>query len=207
MNRMIAAAIALLITWAAAVPAATIYADRTAFESQLGTSITDDYEAAYPAVGFAIYSDASMTAFLGETGYESTHFSDLNIINSGAYCAGCNGSFRLTFTATSVTGASGVFGVGMDLPTQALTVASVTYGDNATEDFALPGSHSFWGITSPLEIKSIHFGLAGGVASNQLAVQIDNLTIGNAGSAIPEPGTWAMLGAGLGVLTLVRRRR
>jgi hypothetical protein len=76
---------------------------RAAFASSLSVSVTDRYE----------------NALLGETRYRSTGFADTNMVFSAlgnTYdCAGCNGSFELSFTSTSVGGSGGVFGVGLGI--------------------------------------------------------------------------------------------
>ena len=69
----------------------TQYPDRISFEASLdaGHSLTDDYSPAsgYPA-GFGVYNNATMSAFFGETDYESTGFNNLNIIQSSeTYCS------------------------------------------------------------------------------------------------------------------------
>jgi hypothetical protein len=191
-----ASAVALLLLAVSAsqgIPAraatATFYTDRATFESALGTKVTDDYGTPpYPA-GFAIYSDAAFSAYKGETDYHTTGFPDLNIHEgTDTYCAGCNGSFLLSFQTTSVTqGGTGVYGVGLDIRYNLYTLpyyAFITYGDGTTENIALPAvadnGLSFFGVTAPELIVSIHFGLSGGgsTTSDSGAFGIDNLTIG-----------------------------
>jgi hypothetical protein len=187
---------------------ATFYSDRTAFESALVTMVTDDYGSPpYPA-GFGIYDDAPFSAFLGETDYHTTGFGDPanQHMATDRYCAGCNGSFLTSFQTTSVTqGGTGVYGVGLDiLVNEAGTPywAFITYGDGTTDDIPLPAGASFFGVTAPELIKSIHFGLSGGVPTQDGHTEIDNLTIGNGAppveeSFVPEPGTILLLGSGL----------
>jgi hypothetical protein len=153
-----------------------------------------------------------MSAVLGETDYRSTGFANLNLVPGGYYCAGCNGSFELSFGTTSVTSGNGVFGVGFNFFNQGSPSydARVTFGDGATQLYALgfasfPISTSFWGITSDRQIASISFGPGGG-SSRQGSFGIDNLTIGGAG-VIPEPATWAMLIIGFGLVGATARRR
>jgi len=89
--------------------AATIYTDRTSFEPALGSYLTDGYSPAdgYPG-GFGLYGNAVMSAYFGETAYTTTGWLNHNIIQGGStYCAGCNGSFELGFTATSVGSPAG----------------------------------------------------------------------------------------------------
>lgn len=161
----------------------TFYASRPAFQATLGTSVTDGYDSPpYPA-GLGIYDNATMSAFLGETDYETTGFLNWNIIpGNGTYCAGCNGSFRLTFTSTSQTaGGVGVFGAGVDIPNHNLSTpyfAYIAYGDGTFQSVALPAAGSFWGVTAPELIVSIHFGLTGGGTTISGSFSIDNLTIG-----------------------------
>lgn len=205
MNRPLLAAFALAVTWTATLPAAIIYNNRTVFENDLGTVITDDFDTAYPG-GFAVYSNAVMSGFFNETDFTSTGFNNLNIHTSNdRYCAGCNGSFRLSFATTSVTATNGVFGAGFDITAGGGFIAYVTFGDNSTADYTLPTSPAFWGITSPLEIQSIHLGLSGGAPTTNGYLEIDNLTIGDA--ATPEPATLSLFGAGLLALGLARRKR
>ena len=168
----------------AATPA--FYTDRTTFEAALVTMVTDDYGSPtpYPS-GFAIYSDAVFSAFLGETDYHSTGWANRNMhLDTDTYCAGCNGSFELSFLTTSVTqGGTGVYGVGLDILANSSLLpyyAFITYGDGTTDDIALPGGISFFGVTAPELVVSIHFGLSGGGSTQSGSFSIDNLTIGNA---------------------------
>jgi hypothetical protein len=174
----------------------TFYPNRAAFEETLGTTITDDYGTPPYPPGQTYNNDATFSAFLGETDYHATGHPNVNVRLSGgaegeAYCAGCNGSFELSFQTTSVTeGGLGVYGVGLDIVQNSASLpyhAFITYGDGTTEDVALPtadaaGPREFFGVTAPELIESIHFGLAGGEATQYGYFAIDNLTIGNAGA-------------------------
>lgn len=199
--------------------------NRAGFEATLSTKITDDYSAytlgdvTNTPGGLHVYSDAGMSAVLGETDYRSTTFQDVNITfpfppsGNPAYCAGCNGSFLLSFTSTSVGDATGVFGVGFDILEATNFHAYVVFGDNTTLDVALASlAPGFWGITADERIRSIHLGLANGAPTPSGAfdgVSIDNLTIGRQvdPAPVPEPASIALLGAGLVAAGLHRRRR
>lgn len=172
---------------AAAATAATptTYASRAAFLAAIAAQVTDDYAPpVYPA-GFGIYGNAAMSAYLGETDYESTGFSNHNIVTAERYCAGCNGSFRLTFTSTSVTaGGVGVYGFGFDFFQNSGSFpyfGYVAFGDGTFQNFAIPVGDGFLGLTAPELVVSVHVGLAGGVATTAGFIQIDNLTVGGSG--------------------------
>lgn len=188
--------------------ASTIYTDSTSFNAVLSSTVVDDYQ--NPAYVF-IQDNATMSAVLGETKYQSTGFNNLNIV-PGYYCAGCNGSFKLDFTSTSVSDASGVFGVGFNFFNigNPSFDAFVTYGNGTTENIALgnQGWMAFWGITSSLEIASIDFGLPNGGYTTYGSFGIDDLTIGNQGyTNVPEPSALLIFGLGLAGLAFKRRRK
>jgi hypothetical protein len=202
---------------AGAAQAATTYSDRAAFEAVLGVKLTDTYEASqgYPG-GFNVLTDAAMSAVLGETKYKTTGFANNNILFSAggnqAYCAGCNGSFLLTFDATSFGTANGVFGVGVDVLGNSAGLpysAWVTFGDDNVRNYELAatpfGTPYFFGLTANERIKSIHFGLAEGMSTQGGSFAIDNLTIG--GAAVPEPATWALMIGGFSLAGASLRRK
>ncbi len=197
--------------------ATTIYSDRASFEASLGASVIDDYS--NPGYTF-LQSNEVMSSVLGETVYASTGFlpSEINIVdqNQFYYCAGCNGSFTLSFITTSVGTPDGVFGVGFEffndaIPSQ-LYDAFVTFGDGSQLNIPLPFAitpnsmplDTFFGITSSLSIKSISIGLPNGQPTNQTgSFGIDNLTIGR-----PVPGPFPLLGVGaaFGLSRKLRKR-
>lgn len=198
---------------------AIILDDRTTFESSLGSMIVDDYE----NTGYVFnQNDAAMSAVLGETQYTSTGFINHNLVPDGPtagnnyYCAGCNGSFLLDFTSTSVGGPNGVYGVGVDFFNQNsddLYNAFITYGDGSTENILLDqtyfigGSWLFFGVTSDLLISSIHFGLENGGATVMGSFGIDNLTIGSGTASVPAPGALALFSLGLIGIGLSRKKQ
>lgn len=204
------------------------YSSRAAFLGVVGTSITDDYSAAGYQAGddldlpYAdIHSNAHMSSVLGETRYQSTGFNDLNIIAEitygvVGYCAGCNGSFLLDFTSTSIGTSTGVYGVGLDFynaDPQTPYSAFVTYGDGTTQNFALPLNPSgvplsmnFFGLTVDQAIRSMHIGLANGGATMDGAFGMDNLTIA-AAKSLPEPETLGLLALAAALLGFSRLRR
>jgi len=192
------------------VASATIYIDRATFSASLGASFTDSFGAAYGS-GLSYRTDAAMSAVVGQTTFSSTGFANMNIIEAGRYCAGCNGSFLLGFDRTSYGSATGVFGVGIDFISRFAPyyTAFITYGDGLTQNVAL-GSEGFFGVTSAVAIKSIAFGLASGATTRLGSISIDNLTIGEAlraVGAVPEPATWAMMAIGVGLIGVAMRRR
>ncbi len=156
----------------------TIHSDFALFDAELNVSVTDDYT--NPSYEFS-QSDAVMSAVLGETDYTATRHANSNLIPSEYYCAGCNGSFRLSFTTTSVTdGGVGVFGVGITVRGNSGDyIAFVTYGDGTTSNEPVSASGTYWAITAPELITSIHFGLVDGGARGSGAFHINDLTIGN----------------------------
>ena len=188
------------------VHAATVYADRPAFEATLGKSVVDDYENS----GYTnAQDDLTMSAVVGETDYVATAWTDGDYVGpagdssgltaSNIYCAGCNGSFRLSFTTSSVGSADGVYGVGFEFFNSIEPYhAFVTFGDGSTQDIvmdtATTASMAFFGITSPDLIRSIHFGLEDGGATSIGYFGIDNLTLG---SPVPLPAALYLFGSGL----------
>jgi hypothetical protein len=197
----------LAMSPAEAATTISIYAERTSFEASLGASVFDDYS--NPGYTF-IQSNAAMSGVLGETDYSSTGFlpNEINMVYAPdtvdfIYCAGCNGSFILSFTTTSVGTLDGVFGVGFDFfngeSSSQLYNAFVTFGDGSQLNIPLPfvpisaPLDTFFGLTSSLSIKSIAFGLPFGQPTNQNqgTFGIDNLTIGR-----PVPGPLPLLGVG-----------
>lgn len=203
-----------------------VYSDRTTFEGELTASIVDDYSDAGYTAGdvfdnptFDGFTSAGMSAVLGETSYETTGFVDNNLVaqanGNPYYCGGCNGSFLLDFTTTSIGTASGVFGVGVDYYNSGNPqyIAFVTYGDGSTENIAVPlvpfGAtfDGFFGITSNLGISSIHFGLMNAGTTQSGSFAIDNLTIGSGATDVPAPGALGLLGLSLGAMGLLGRRR
>lgn len=194
---------------------AGVILDRAAFEASLGASVNDDYEnASY----MFVQSDSVMSGVLGETQYNTTGHSNNNLVfESGGehyYCAGCNGSFLLDFTNTSVGTSDGVFGVGFDFFNQSspLYYALVSYGDGSIENIAFNQvaflELEFWGITSNLLISSIHFGLVDGGATSSGSFGLDNLTIGSAAvSSIPAPASIALLSLGLVGICFTRKKK
>ena len=212
MKKTLSALLLLTTFLSGTTMAGVIYSDSAAFNATLGTTIVDDYESS--AYAF-LQNDATMTNVLGETAYKATGHVNKNYVwlsqGNHLFCAGCNGSFLLNFASTSVSGANGVYGIGFDYRNSGnpLYNAFVTYGDGSTENFQLASvwnpNLKFWGITSDLEINSIHFGLANGGIAKQGSFSIDNLTIGNKASSVPEPSSILLLT--LGLLGLSARRR
>jgi len=176
--------------------AASIYSSSATFFNAIGPRVTDDYQnPAYqqPENLNGTFTDAGMSAIFGETKYQTTGFANHNFVEyqsgDGFYCGGCNGSFRLDFTETSVGNQNGIYGVGFHIVNNQLLlpyVAYVTYADNTVENFALPVIYfqaptpltTFWGITSNKRIKSIRLGGSGGASVRAGGFAIDNLTIG-----------------------------
>ena len=192
------------------VDATTIFSSRATFNTMIGNSITDTYSEADYGPGFQEFNDAKMDAVFGQTRYTPTRLPNQNLVDqlddfSHAYCAGCNGSFILDFTHTTIGTAQGVFGVGFDYFTfgPQTETAFVTFGDDSTLNVELGpvGSQGFFGVTSDSLISSIALGLPnGGITDNSFTE--DNLTIaavpGPAIAAVPVP----IVGAGLPGLIL-----
>lgn len=204
----------------------TTYLDRNTFASVVGTQITDTFAAAtygYAPGGSLVLTDSAMSAAFGQTRFQSTAYSQYNGINivgsigavaSEAYCAGCNGSFLLSFADTSLSTSSGIFAAGVDVVyTERIPYhAFVTFGDGSTSNYQLPSVLAFqpsifWGVSSDKGIKSIHFGEINGGVTRRDAFAIDNLTIATAVTAVPEPETYALMLAGLGLMGTVARCR
>lgn len=235
-GKVILLAVSLLVLHASPshATATVTYTYKPTFLSVVGTTITDTYDApgyqsGVPTLsGGHILTDAAMSAVLGETTYKSTYLSNYNdvyhvsssIPSNNVYCAGCNGSFQLGFSSTSISRANGVYGVGFNFINQSINqgpgyTAYVTFGDGSAQNYLLPdatqngagGLGGFFGIKSDLQITSIAFGGTDGATTGLGSFSIDNLTIGAAPTTIPLPASLPLFASGLCGLVLLHRRR
>lgn len=197
--------------------------ERALFEGQLGQKYTEDFEnPAYHSNGdissssnFQVFSDARMNEISPEIGFRPSNWANRNLIISRdggdhSYCAGCNGSFELDFTSTSLTQNGGVFGVGLNVMPSSNTnyFATVLFADNTVLDFALSTIwDDFWGIISDIAIAKIHFGLQGGQPASTGAFEIDNVTFGSKAAAdVPAPAAFLLMLVGLAGIGAIRRK-
>lgn len=204
---------------------------RTSFTAAFGSVLVDDFSHSGYRVGdirnstdLDIHSDLHMSSVLGETQYHTTGWPDSNIVfgqdENPQYCGGCNGSFLLTFTNTSIGESGGVLGVAFDFGNHQdllLYGATVTFGDGTVQSYALPFASTgfardlpgFWGIAAPGLIRSIHFSTNLGTTVDQTgSFNIDNLTLGGAPlDPVPEPTTLLLVASGIGLAARVRRRQ
>jgi len=178
----------LAIPFTASAAAPTYYTDRATFEGLTTPGfIVEDYSD--PAYIF-IQSDAIMSGVLGETDYMTTGFANLNIVqNSDSYCAGCNGSYELSFLTTSFSlPGNGITNVGLDVTSNDAGTpyhAYVEFGDGSFDNYPLPAGASFFGVIEYQQtIVSIHMGLANGGVTTSGSFVIDNLTVGNGCSGL-----------------------
>lgn len=161
----------------------TFYANQAAFQADIVNTVTDDYS----NPGYvANQNNAVMSAVLGETDYMTTGFTNHNLVVGlpldPRYCAGCNGSFELSFQTTSVGNAVGVNGVGVFVRAHNVGMpyfAFITYGDGTTSNIQMPAAGSFWGVAAPERIERIHFGLSMGVSTTNGYFEIDDLIVGD----------------------------
>jgi hypothetical protein len=177
---VIAALFVLSVATDANAGPTVFYADRAPFLAAVGPSITDDYSSYGPPGSSVQLSDAEMSAVLGETAYEAISFPNLNLVapfgdDGPAYCAGCNGNFRLSFDNTSFTVAGGVFGVGVTIlfhtsrhssPPDVIPGDTVLPGTVLVEfkngevlAVTIPADTFFLGLTDNRGIKSLTFGI------------------------------------------------
>ncbi|WP_309671971.1 PEP-CTERM sorting domain-containing protein [Gemmatimonas sp.] len=210
MRALLAIAVAATLVSSPAQAQFSTYTVRASYEAQLGTMVIDDYS--NPNYVFS-QSNAAMSAILGETDYTSTGFNNWNLVTSGFYCAGCNGSYRMDFRSTTVsTGGFGVYGVGFDFFNDASLPYSafITFGDGTTTNIQLPArsynDRGFFAVTSDRLVATMDIGLANGGTTYSGTFGQDNLTIGNA-TVVPEPSTVVLLAAGLAGLGFAGRAR
>jgi len=205
----------------AAAGAIVFYDSRTAFDAAVRTSITDAYDSpGYFSLPF-VKTDAQMDSVLGQTRYTATGYPNVNIVggitgfdSNPAYCAGCNGSFTLDFTHTSIGSSKGVYGIAFDFENLGNPpyTAFITFGDGSTLNEPLPVkagpvSIGFLGVTSNSLISSIALGLPSGAPTQLGFFAEDNLTIAALPAVVPEPRSITLLGTGLVGLYLLGRRR
>lgn len=204
------------------------FTSRAAFVATQAVTITDDYSNEgydsgdrHDGGGYDVFSDGAMGAVLDETRYSTTAYDDLNTVTTiegltdPFYCAGCNGSFLLDFTATSIGTGDGVRGVGFEFFNDGPPdyVAFVTFGDGTTANYALGHvpfeTPAFFGITSEARIRSIAIGLADGGSTHSGYFGLDDLTIGDqprGDAPVPEPTLLATVALGLCGLAVRGRR-
>ncbi len=192
-------------------------AARTSFLSNLVGVGTEDFEGFPDGTGAPLAltfpgSSGSITATLSGSGSTNEVTSGTNGVGryptSGNMYWESGSAFTINFSAP--VAAFGFYGIDIGDFNGQLTV---TRNSGAVTTFTVPntvsgsgGSVLFWGIIDPADpFTQVIFG---NTAAGTDFFGFDDMTIGDAKQVniVPEPGTYAMLGAGLLAVGLLRRR-
>ena len=205
---------ATLLLAAPAVTAGIIYTDRTAFETALADFFTETFEDE-PTSGTTGSGAVPSIAFDGFT--VSTTPTAVKVLDAPAFGAvnttpggdtylyidtdsGFSG-YEATFSLDAPTSAFGFSYSGNSNPGDVTTI--MLAGGSFVLPESTPDAGMFWGyIADP----GVLFDTAVLTATLNSAYGIDDVTFGRADGTVPEPATVALLGIGLGLIGLRKRR-
>jgi hypothetical protein len=190
--------------------AITTYSDQSSFLAAISVSVVDSFSNLANGVG----AGATITRLGGSSNsYTAGAPNGLYSISNGQVwltTAVATDALTLSGFASNPTAIGGFFfttDVGGAADGLALTItATAADGSTTTDNLLTTSASTFVGFTSSSAIKSLVFSVPAAVDGLNGYATVKNLTLGTI-AAVPEPGSYAMLLAGLGVLGMARRRR
>lgn len=204
-------ALAAALTAAGAAQASIqVFEDETSFLAALSSFGTDTFDDLIPGAA----TDGPLTRTAGTVGYTVTASPNSPTFygagtEADPWLSTNNAQDFVTFSGFSLPVlAIGAFVSGSDIAGLPLaggfSAVRVTTADGTAVEFERrAGVDNYWGFLSDSPIVSFEVKTFYGRRSDPVWPTIDDLTV----AAVPEPGTYAMLLAGLGVLGFVARRR
>lgn len=192
----------------------TVYTDQASFLAAVGMSGTDTFDDL--AAGASLGSGPLFRS-AGGFGYSVSAGPNSDILYgagtlSDAWLSSNNARDTITFSGFSAgTAAAGGFFFGSDISgnflQRGIVVVSATDASGAvSQQFKVrAGEGTFFGFVSDTDLTSLSVRVVSG-QRNPVWPTINDLTLATA-AAVPEPETYAMLLAGLGVVGFVARRR
>lgn len=200
---------ALVAASSAAHAELTLYTDEASFLAAISNAATDTFDDLAPGVGF----DGPVQRSAGIVSYTVSSGPNSNILYGAGtvgdpWLSSNNARDTITFDGFSAgTYAAGANFFGSDIDgnflQRGVVIVSATDTDGSLQTFRVRASEStFIGFVSDEALTSLSVRVLS-LRNNPVWPTVDNLTV----AAVPEPGTYAMLLAGLGVLGFLARRR
>ncbi|HEY2009092.1 MAG TPA: PEP-CTERM sorting domain-containing protein [Rhizomicrobium sp.] len=214
MSRLIKVAGFLLLAAAGSANADTMYSSQTAFNAAISGATTITFNGLAPAGNFVFYGTGSLTL----SGVTFTGNDQMYVIDPTFYGSSYPGGDFLTsdYASPDVITATlpSVTAVGFNLGglfdnSLAINAFTILLSDGSSFTVDVPGNESiqdgtlgFFGVTSSTPLTSIRISLPDSPAYNA----IDNFEFASP-SAVPEPLTLSLFGAGLAGAIAMRRRK
>lgn len=185
-------AAALAVSTLPALAGVTIYTDKAAWLSATSgaTVLTEDFNDSVLLNGLTILSSAESFGIYGGVLHDRLSPTDSTLYSYKSLLNGFGGEFDLS---------PGGAGLGIELTLVGGKVLSFVVPTQIANSY----TGQFFGFTSTESFAAVllNVGNQGGVAETHT---VDNLVLATA--AVPEPETYAMLIAGLGLVGLARRK-
>jgi hypothetical protein len=200
---------AALFAAGAAQASVDVYSDEASFLAAISNYATDTFEDLIPGMAY----DGPLVRSAGSVGYTVSTTPNSPILygagdGSDAWLSSnIAGDFVIFEGFSQPIYAIGAYAFGSDISglfqAKGLTAARVTTGEGTTTDFTFrAGIDNYFGFVSSTPITMFEIKTFYG-QNNITWPTIDDLTV----AAVPEPGTYALLLAGLAAVGFVARRR